>query len=191
MIFIYNTKPFLNTICIPGDPSFVAKFGVQDAVAQVGTVQKYISEVTTHYDILLYMILVAFGLGFFYMVFLSYCAGVLTWGIIFIYHAVIAGLAYLFWTKSTDTTLDSDTQKQNLNLAYAFIILLGVTVLFFLFMFKRIRLAIGIIKTAALFTREVKSALFVPFIFFTLVVLLFGFWLIGFIFVYSLGTFTK
>lgn len=55
-------------------------------------------------------------------------------------------------------------------------------------MYSRIRLAIAIIKTATMFVRDVKSAMIVPLLFYVKLLIGFGFWIIGFIYLYSLGT---
>lgn len=55
-------------------------------------------------------------------------------------------------------------------------------------MFNRIRLAIAIIKTATMFVRDVKSAMVVPIFFYLKLLVFFAIWIIGFIFIYALGT---
>jgi len=106
-VFVYNTKSFMNSVCIPADPSYASKYGIGTVVAAGGVLAAYINEVAIHYDILLYMIAISFVLGFFFMIFLRIFAGIIIWCMILAYHGVLALLAYLFYVKSTDSTLDS------------------------------------------------------------------------------------
>lgn len=58
-------------------------------------------------------------------------------------------------------------------------------------MYERIRLAIAIIKTASMFVRDVKSAMLVPGLFFIKLMGFYAVWIVGFIYIYALGTPSK
>lgn len=66
-------------------------------------------------------------------------------------------------------------------------VLAGISFLMFLCYFRTIRLAIAIIKSAALFLADVPSALFVPLVFGVLVMVFWAFWIMMFMYVYSCG----
>jgi choline transporter-like protein 2/4/5 len=56
---------------------------------------------------------------------------------------------------------------------------------------NRIRLAIGIIKTAADFVKDCPCAMVIPLVIFLLVLVFWGFWICGMIMIYSMGTVTN
>jgi len=70
----------------------------------------------------------------------------------------------MFYQKANEDGVSDSVKTENTNIFYLFLGIFGVCFLIFLCMYKRIKLAIGIIKTAALFTKEVKSALVIPFL---------------------------
>jgi hypothetical protein len=56
-------------------------------------------------------------------------------------------------------------------------------------MYKRIKLAIAVIKTTAVFINDVKSIYVIPLLGTVALLIFYVIWVIGFIFLYSIGTY--
>lgn len=83
---------------------------------------------------------------------------------------------------------DEETKK---TIAYICWAILGVLVIFILCMYSRIKLAIAIVKTGAMFVMNVKSTLLVPILMSILSACLFAVYIVGFVYNYSTGTITS
>lgn len=67
------------------------------------------------------------------------------------------------------------------------IVITGISILALLCYFSRIRMAIAIIKTAALFVMEVPTVMFVPPVFTIIVMGFWALWITSFFYIYSIG----
>lgn len=93
---------------------------------------------------------------------------------------------------STDGTTYSTTNVQTYQyVSYVIFGIAGLSFIGLLCMWKNIRLAIAIIKTATLFVMETPLVMLVPPLFAIFVVVWWGVWIVGFVYLYSVGTYAK
>lgn len=152
------------------------------------TLTVYMSDLLTVWYVLAACVGVAFVVGFIYMLLLRCLAGCVIWFSIFSIIGITAAFGFGIWYyKDKNYEPEEDYYKYATYAAYT---LWGLAGLFLLILFcicKRIRLGIAIYKTTALFMRQNCSVIFVPFIFLLLIVIWIGFWVIGAIYLFSVG----
>ncbi|EGR33784.1 solute carrier family 44 protein member 2, putative [Ichthyophthirius multifiliis] len=200
-VCIYETKKFLDLICMPTTQAFQAIGG--SAQKQVntfmssGTLGDWINDLKTCQWVLVGSLGCAFVLGMLYMLFLRLFAGLIVWLCILIFFIAIIGLGYYSYKSSMDIKqyLENNSEAQNktrdnqlsyLYLAYILWAFAGLS-LFFLFCYrKKIAQAIAIIKTTTSFVTDTCSVLLVPPIVTILNGLWWVFWICGFIFLYAI-----
>ncbi|CAD8147663.1 unnamed protein product [Paramecium octaurelia] len=202
--FIYNSTSVLNRLCIPSGDEYVSKiYGNMDDIASVQVFQQWVADIRLTYKILFASVGIAFAIGLFYMLVMRYCAGTLTWTAIFLYFVcIVLFIIYLndkanaYKTRAALNTAKgiADVDNQDLQTYYGLkgsmigmCIIGGLSLLGLLCYFNRIRMAIAVIKTAALFVMEVPSVMLVPPIFSILVMGYWGLWIISFFYIYSMG----
>lgn len=131
---------------------------------------------------------IAFVLGFVYMILLKCLAGCVIWFSIFAIFLLTGAAGYGLWYYK-DLKYEP-TDKYYKYAEYGAYTLWGLAALFLLIILclcKRIRLGIAIYKTTALFMRQNCSVIFVPLIFLLLIAVWIGFWLVGALFLFSVG----
>ncbi|EAR87511.1 plasma-membrane choline transporter (macronuclear) [Tetrahymena thermophila SB210] len=198
-VAVYQTRGYFNRVCLPYGASYDKVMGqIGDAFGASGTtnLERYISDIKTAWGMILGSVGIAFVIAFVYMVILRYCSGLITWLTIIAYFAIITAFAIILLVKGQNkydegvTASDKDMQQDGKNLkylSYAVFALDGLFLITFLCLFNRIRLAIAIIKSAALFVGEVKTSFLVPPVVTIFCMLFTAWWIVAFVFVYSVG----
>eukprot|EP00825_Cyclidium_porcatum_P018701 TRINITY_DN2128_c0_g1_i2.p1 TRINITY_DN2128_c0_g1~~TRINITY_DN2128_c0_g1_i2.p1 ORF type:complete len:412 (-),score=21.78 TRINITY_DN2128_c0_g1_i2:104-1339(-) len=137
------------------------------------------------------------------MIFMRYLSGCMTWGAILLYLGGLLALALFIMHKGkdykdqADNTADTDSKDINKNtgrnlliLAYIIWAILGISIVVIMCMFNRIRLAIAIIKSAAIFVGQVPLSIAIPPVIGILQFMWLAYWFTVFVFVYSVGDIT-
>lgn len=116
-LIIYNTTlsyyylflKFINfllvfkKVCIPASISTVSSSVINDAVdSGLKTLQKWASDVSLTWEIILATAGFALVIGFIYMFLLRYCVGCMTWGAILLYFALIGVIGWVYYKWAID-----------------------------------------------------------------------------------------
>ena len=162
--------------------------------------EKYITDVKISWGIILASAFIALVVGCLYMYFLRFCAGVFVWLGILIYFVAVALLTIFFYNKAMATQEDADKENpgetktgldedaRNLKIVMAIFAAIFVVSLIGLFcLFRTIKLAVAIIKSAAVFVNDVRSIMIVPPVISLCLFLFWSYWIVVFIFLYSVG----
>lgn len=201
----YDTFPFLKRICMP-NISFLESLNLSVSFGNSSStqlLQTWIGDVSNSWKVFLIALGCAFIVGFIYLIFMRFCAGVLTWFAIIAFFAGIYYLGYIvndqakYISTTTQYELDiknnqtsSDTVKTYKTYLYGSYAIWGVDglcILLVLCIYNRIALAIAIVKTAAHFIASCPLSLMVPPI---IAILFFATWALfiaGFVFIVSVG----
>lgn len=97
---IYQTTIVMNRICFPSN-EFLNTLGGQaekfkkkiEENLDAEALSEYVDSVKEGWPIILASVFIAIGIGFVYMVFVKWCAGVMIWLSIMMYHLLLAMLA--------------------------------------------------------------------------------------------------
>lgn len=189
MVLIYPTTLKLKRICMPSD-AMLKMFNIGSKV-NPAILETYFSDVKTCWYVILITVGVALIISYIYMIVVRYCAGVFVWLTIFAYLALLILLAYWCWSKGEENISKGENGNKNmLYIGYVVAAFAAINVIIVCCLCSKINLAIAILKTASMFIREVKSVLFVPVIIFLVSIGFYAFWIIGFLYLYSIGDFT-
>ena len=128
-----------------------------------------------------------------FLLFLRLCAAVIIFLIILIIQVGLIVLAVYFKYSCDDHDDQNDTVYHNTMLAFfwIFILLALAWLIFILAMCNRIRLAVALIQVTAKYLNNTWSIIFVPFLFFAIMILWITYWISLSIFLYATGELGK
>lgn len=184
----YQSKGLWKRFCIP-DPGLDYFDKVLDHIYVEG-VEEWVTDIAKCWTAMFYMLGIAVGVSIVYLIFLRYCVGFIVWTSIFASFAILAVFGY-YIKKVADDKFGSDdkkkTRKAMIIASYVIYGMIGVLFIIFLFLYRRIRLAIAVMKSGAIFLKDVPSIIFVPIIMFVLSVCFYTYWILALIYIYSTG----
>ena len=132
----------------------------------------------------------SFILAMLYFLFLRCCAGFITFLIILIVEAGLVVLAVYFKIlseKEEEKVAESDTTDYAF--FWAFTALAAAWLLFILIMCNRIRLAVALTQVTSKYINKTWCIVFVPFLFFIILVIWLAYWIVMLVFLYASGEF--
>ena len=132
----------------------------------------------------------SFILAMLYFLFLRCCAGFITFLIILIVEAGLVVLAVYFKIlseKEEEKVAESDTTDYAF--FWAFTALAAAWLLFILIMCNRIRLAVALTQVTSKYINRTWCIVFVPFLFFIILVIWLAYWIVMLVFLYTSGEF--
>jgi len=144
-----------------------------------------------------YAILASIGWSFviamLFLLFLRCCAGFITFVLIMAVQAGLIVLAVYFKLNVKDDKDQDDSSSQKIMnaLFYVFVALAAVWFLFIIIMCNKIRLAVAMVQVTSKYINKTCCIVFVPFIFFILLVAWIAYWIVMCVFLYSSGEFDK
>jgi len=180
MLVLYDTTGYLNRFCLPSSSTVNTVFSsiiskVSDQVDSLDDLENWISDLRTCWGVIAGMIGLAFVLGFIYMIFVRYCAGIFTWISILGCIVLFAVLGALLYKNASDLTslytstysggsvnTSTNSSQSRKILAYICWGLSGLVLLMTICLYSRIKLAIAILKTAADFVKAVPTVYLIP-----------------------------
>ena len=135
----------------------------------------------------------SFVVAMLYLVILRLCAGFLVFLVIMIILAGLLILAAYFKITSKDHEEHDDNIYYNTYnaLFWVFLVLSILWVIFILAMCNRIRLAVALVQITAKYINNVCCIVFIPFLFFIIVIIWIAYWICLSIFLYATGNFNK
>ena len=134
----------------------------------------------------------SFFLAMFYFLFLRCCAGFITFFLILIVEAGLVILAVYFKLLANDEEQqDADGDTTNNAFFWLFTVLAAVWLIFILVMCNRIRLAIALTEVTSKYIHKTWCIVFVPFLFFVILIIWLAYWIVMLVFLYTSGKFEK
>ena len=135
----------------------------------------------------------SFVLAMLFLVFLRLCAGVMVFLIILIIEGGLIVLAVYFKITANDHEDQEDTVYETaMNaLFWVFLILAIAWIIFIIAMCNKIRLAVALIQVTAKYLNSTCCIIFVPFLFFLIIIIWMAYWIILSIFIYATGEFSE
>lgn len=152
----------------------------------------YISDVTNTWQALLISVASAIVLAFVFLILVYCCAAPIMWISIFGVIGASGFFGWYYWDRASDFADRSDNSE---NWYKAIGVLLWITcgIIFILCCccYDKIRVALAVITAAAHFVMNTKRILFHPLLLALCFVLWFAVWLVGAVYIFSVGTITK
>jgi len=135
----------------------------------------------------------SFALAMLFLLFLRICAGVMVFLIIIIIEAGLIVLAVYFKITANDHEDQEDTVYYTAMSAlfWVFLILAIAWLIFIIAMCNKIRLAVALIQVTAKYLNSTCCIIFVPFLFFLIIIIWMAYWIILSIFIYATGEFSE
>lgn len=213
---VINTTTWFGGFCVPEmkiitntvNATATAASGIYKQLENSQTLERWMNDVKLCWWIFLVSFGVAVFLSVAYMQFMKWCAGIITWLMLFGLIGVLLGAAFMCWNwakykeghvdKINETTNDTSSTQQTTKyvtllkaFAYIFWILGGLMLCLIICCYHRISLVIAIIKTTAEFLKDVMAILFVPLVNTVVGAGILAIWIVGTIYLYSVGDISK
>ena len=128
-----------------------------------------------------------------FILFLRLCAGVIAFIIIVCIQLVFIGLA-VFFKLTFDEKKAREDEKYELTMKVLFYVCIALAAIWFIFimiMCNRIRLAVSLTQVTCKYIMKNCCIIFVPFLFFALLIIWLAYWLVMLVFLYSSGDFDE
>ena len=134
----------------------------------------------------------SFFLAMFYFLFLRCCAGFITFFLILIVEAGLVVLAVYFKLLANDEEQqEAEGDTTNNAFFWVFTDLAAAWLIFILIMCNRIRLAVALTQVTSKYINKTCCIVFVPFLFFVILIIWLAYWIILLVFLYTSGKFDK
>ena len=134
----------------------------------------------------------SFFLAMFYFLFLRCCAGFITFFLILIVEAGLVVLAVYFKLLANDEEQqEAEGDTTNNAFFWVFTALAAVWLIFIFVMCNRIRLAVALTQVTSKYINKTCCIVFVPFLFFAILIIWLAYWIILLVFLYTSGKFEK
>jgi choline transporter-like protein 2/4/5 len=213
---VYNSSAWFGKFCVPEmkvvkdsfNATANAASGIYKQLESSQTLERWMNDI----KICWWVFIVCFGaavvISVIYMQFMKWCAGIITWLMLIGLIAVLLGAAFMCWNwakykesqvdavnSTTDDTSSTETTTKYVTLlkafAYIFWILGGLMLCLIICCYHRIALVIAIIKTTAEFMKDVMAILMVPLMNTLAGAGILAIWIVGTIYLYSVGDISK
>lgn len=188
----YKSKGLWERFCVPeSNLSFFSK--VVDKIYYSGVIA-WVSDIIRCWSCILIVLSIACGLSVAYLILLRYCAELIIWASILCTAAMIITFAVYIGLIAEENYSD-ESEKKTYNalkvtsiLMYCSVILFAVIIVF---LFRRIHLAIAVVKSGAIFMKDMPMVLMVPLVIYFLSCAFFVYWILALVFIYSSGELDK
>ncbi|CAG9332171.1 unnamed protein product [Blepharisma stoltei] len=186
----YQSQSFLKRFCIPDDDDLNEAFDDVMDIIYDDNLKGWATDIYEAWTATLIVLGVSIVVSIIYLGLLRYCVGVIVWCMILACLLAITGFAYFLYHTSETTYSGKQHKKTREAIKIASYIMFGavaVFLIFILFMYKRIRLAIAIMKSGAIFLKDAWIILLVPVLVFVFSVGFFCYWILSLVYIYSSG----
>jgi len=145
-------------------------------------------------DVTKYAILASVGWSFilamFYFLFLRCCAGFITFLLILLVQAGFIVLAvYFYFLHDDEEEIQAESDTTDYAFFWVFTALAAVWLLLTLIFCNKIRLAIALTEVTSKYIHKTWCIVFVPFLFFVIVIVWLAYWIVLLVFLYASGEF--
>ena len=126
-----------------------------------------------------------------FLLFVRCCAGVIIYIIIFLILVVLTGLGAFFFVKREEYDEVNDSKYYNAMIVLAWIFwgFAFIWLIFIICMCNRIRLAVALTEVTSKYINKTWCIVFVPFLFFVILVIWLAYWIVMLVFLYTSGEF--
>jgi choline transporter-like protein 2/4/5 len=213
---VYNATTWFGGFCVPefkviktvANSTASAASGIYTQLESSQTLERWMNDIKICWWVFIVSFGVALLMSVVYMQFLKWCAGIITWLMLFGLIGVLLGSAFMCWNWAkykekqvdavNDQTQDSNTTAETSKyvtllkaFAYIFWITGGLMICLIICCYHRIALVIAIIKTTAEFMKDIMAILLVPIINTIVGAGFIAIWIVGTIYLYSVGDVEK
>lgn len=197
-LFLFDSWPFLGRYCVPNfDTDFMQTYYEEflEYLNVSETMEQWISDCYLTVWIIIASAGFAVVIGLIYMVLLQLLAPIIIYLMVVCIFAILVLAGWFCYDQSQnyeeDLPEDSswDSQKTMFWLAIIFWVSAGVFFLVFVCLYHKIRVAIGVIKTAAQFIRKELSIVFFPLVVAVMLISFYVYWVWSAVYIYSLGSY--
>ena len=131
-----------------------------------------------------------FFLAMFYFLFLRCCAGFITFFLILLVQAGLIVLAvYFYFLHDDEEEIQAESDTTDYAFFWVFTALAAIWLILTLVFCNKIRLAIALVEVTSKYIHKTWCIIFVPFLFFVIVVAWLALWLVLLVFLYTSGEF--
>ena len=131
-----------------------------------------------------------FFLAMFYFLFLRCCAGFITFFLILLVQAGLIVLAvYFYFLHDDEEEIQAESDTTDYAFFWVFTALAAIWLILTLVFCNKIRLAIALVEVTSKYIHKTCCIIFVPFLFFVIVVAWIALWLVLLVFLYTSGEF--
>ena len=131
-----------------------------------------------------------FFLAMFYFLFLRCCAGFITFFLILLVQAGLIVLAvYFYFLHDDEEEIQAESDTTDYAFFWVFTALAAIWLILTLVFCNKIRLAIALVEVTSKYIHKTWCIIFVPFLFFVIVVAWIALWLVLLVFLYTSGEF--
>ena len=185
---IGNSKPVVGR-CIPkifgdGNQTTFNAFGASQISDAASVWQEMWADVARSWRVFLIGGAGAFVFGFVWVFLMRFLACIMVWGTLLLIFCVMAYLSYIALQNaknvrdSKPSDANSVSTKAQEGLAYALIAITALYLCLLIYLRKRINLAIALLKEASRAIGKMKTMIFLPIIFFVLLLIFLAFWIV-------------
>lgn len=198
---IYESTGYIKRFCLPdGMLSIMTTAGtyvnsnsseLYDEVTgaiNVEILTEWVGDAWTCWEVMFIVAGFTIGIAIVYLFLLRYFIGLMVWvSIILTFIALLLLAIFLHWSGVNQYPNDPTTQDTLKILGYIMYAVSGLFLIYILFMCNRIRLAIAIMKAAVGFIKDVPLSLLIPPFFFVVTIVLYIYWTLAIIYLWSFG----
>ncbi len=184
---VYDSYGFVSRICIPSASELTEKVKSEVHIDYVNESIEDIGNAWPSYIVVFFITLVICFI-FFYLI--RFCSGIVIWLFIILALVGIILAGVFTWIKHTnlkDDKANSESADRFKTISIILWVVGGVMVLLTICLCNQIGIAIKMIQSAAEFVNDRRAVLFVPIIHTFLLLIFCVFWLISFLYVFSIG----
>lgn len=198
---IYKAKGYLKRFCLPdgamelvnstGYSKNLTKSNMYDRITNaIGyeTMTEWVTDAWICWEVMFIVAAITIVIAAIYLFLLRYCIGVMVWiSIILTFVSLLILAIFLHWSGLNQYEDDPNTQKTLKILGYIMYGVSGLFIIYIFFMCNRIRLAIAILKAGVSFVKDVPLSLLIPPVFFILIIVVYIYWTLAMIWLWSNG----
>ncbi|CAD8120069.1 unnamed protein product [Paramecium sonneborni] len=199
-ICLYGSQPIFSRACFPSTAlEILNQTSNFSSSIDLNRLTSWLYDLSIAKYIILASFFIAFGLGMIYMLILRFLGGIFVWLTILLYFVGISVLAGYTWDQhlyyvndsqqsaSASSTNAADNAKALEYLFYIEIAWIIFSIIAFICIFNKIRLAIGVVKTATLYVKDNFSVMIVPPIIGICLGILWVWWIVSVVYIVGLG----
>lgn len=188
----YQSDNLWDRFCVPNSESSFFHGVINEIYSD--NIDTWVTDVFRCWKAIIIVLGIACTLSILYLILMRYCAEIMIW-VIIVFTAVFIVAFGIYIEKIAKENYSEERQKKThdaLKIAaliiYFFVIVFAGIVVF---MYRRIHLAIAIMKSGAIFIKDVPSILLVPLVMFLLFCGFFAYWVLAVFYIYSSGDLEK
>lgn len=198
---LYSSKGYLKRFCMPTAFFEIAREGGEYAnkteselysqvtdIISIETLSEWMGDAWMCWEVMFIVAAFTVVIAGVYLFLLRYFIGLMVWVSIILTFCVLLLLAiFLHWSGVNQFPDDENTRTTLKILGYIMYAISGIFIIYIFFMCNRIRLAIAILKAGVGFVKDCPLSLLIPPVFFVLIIVLYIYWTLAMLYLWSFG----